>query len=277
MQYLRWPLSLIPALALCLSLFFPHAAPRAAAEEHHRFTNSLGMEFVLLESGSFMMGSPKDAPYRHESETRHQETISRAFFMQTTEVTVGQWWAVMGKKWFFPREGPENMPVTQVSWHDCQSFISRLNQKTDDGTYRLPTEAEWEYACRAGTSTAYSFGEELTCSQAMFSNNTLKADQCVPYVKSHGLETNCPAPVKRYPPNPWGLYDMHGNVWEWCQDCYGNYTSLVSRGTFECSRRIRRGGSWYKFDYACRSANRAYAHPSAKFKTTGFRLVKEVH
>ncbi len=272
MLLLSKPFFLVPALILSLlSVLF--LSP-ALAERKKTFTNSLGMEFVLLESGSFMMGSPEDEPYRHESETRHKEEISKDFYMQTTEVTLGQWWAIMGKKWFFAREGPEDLPVTKVSWHDCQSFISKLNRKTE-GTYRLPTEKEWEYACRAGTTTAYCFGEELECSQAMFNNNTLKAKQCIPYVRSRGLEVNRPAPVKSYPPNPWGLYDMHGNVWEWCQDCFGNSTSLVSRGTFDCSRRVRRGGSWYKYDYSCRSANRAYAHPSAKLKTTGFRLVKE--
>jgi len=257
-------------LPLLFSLLF---CPDAAGEEPTR-TNALGMEFVRIEPGTFMMGSPEDEPYRNTSEKLHEVIISEPFFMQATEVTLAQWWAVMGKKWFFPRKGPENRPVTEVSWHDCQSFVEKLN-KLEKGTYRLPTEAQWEYACRAGTQTAYSWGDTIDCTRAMFANNSLKSDKCIPVVRSMGLEPGAPAPVKSYPPNPWGLYDMHGNVWEWCLDCFSEYPGPGMPGILECDRRVRRGGSWTSDAHNLRSANRAYAHPAAKFKTTGFRVIQK--
>ena len=238
------------------------------------YQNRLGMEFVRIEPGRFMMGSPPDAPLRGESEKPHKAIISEPFYMQTTEVTIGQWQAVMGKKWLFPRKGPKNLPVTDVSWHDCQKFIKKLNRRTDQ-SYRLPTETEWEYACRAGTQTAFFWGDNIECTRAMYANSAVKSGQCVETVRALGLETNGPAPVKSYEPNDWGLYDMHGNVWEWCRDCFDQYPLPEDPGTFECVRRVRRGGSWYSDPHSLRSANRAYAHPAAKFKTTGFRLVKE--
>ncbi|MFO7931386.1 MAG: formylglycine-generating enzyme family protein [Desulfosalsimonas sp.] len=247
----------------------------AAAAEQETFTNSLGMKFVLIEPGTFIMGSPPDDPLGSESETWMETRINEPFYIQTTEVTIGQWQKVMGKKWLFPRKGAADMPVTNVSWHDCRDFIDKLNKKSPH-TYRLPKEAEWEYACRAGTQTSYSWGDQPDCTKAMYANSPVKTDDCVDTVKSMGLETGAPAPVKTYPANPWGLYDMHGNVWEWCSDCFDRDRGAGESDDFSCSRRVRRGGSWYSSPYSLRSSNRAYAHPAAKFKTTGFRLVKEV-
>ena len=169
------------------------------------------------------------------------------------------------------------MPVTQVSFYDCQDFINKLN-KMGKGVYRLPTEMEWEYACRAGTTTAYSFGDSIDCSKAMYGNNQQKLTECIQHFKSMGLAPNQAAPVKSFAPNPWGFYDMHGNVWEWCSDPYRDYKShQIDTGydPIKADTRIKRGGSWYKYGFYCRSANRAYAHPGAKFQTTGFRLVLE--
>ena len=242
------------------------------------FRNSVGMEFVLIPAGTFMMGSPKDERYRNKSEVQHQVTISRPFYMQTTEVTLKQWWALMGKRFFGRRKGPDNLPVVKVSWHKSMEFIKKLNA-LNEGTYRLPTEAEWEYAARAWTSTAYRWGNTIDCSKAMYHNNRLKENLCVDYVKSKGLPVDGPAPVKSYEPNAWGLYDMHGNVWEWCQDWYGDYPTgsvLDPAGPDAGTDKVRRGGSWFRYGSSCRSANRAKAHPSAKFQTTGFRVVREV-
>ena len=242
------------------------------------FTNTLEMSFVLIPSGTFTMGSPTNEPHRGSSEVRHQVTISKPFYMQTTEVTVKQWHSIMGRRMMMFRQGADNVPVTRVSWFDCMEFIKRLN-KLGQGRYRLPTEAEWEYAARAGTSTAYSWGDTINCEKAMYGNNSLKDDVCQFYYRSIGLKMDQPAPVKTYKPNPWGLYDMHGNVWEWCMDWYGDYGEkpvIDPKGPESGNMRIRRGGSWFKYGYSCRSANRSFGHPATRYNTTGFRLVREI-
>jgi formylglycine-generating enzyme required for sulfatase activity len=195
--------------------------------------------------------------------------------MQTTEVTLDQWRALMGKRIFGKRKGPGNMPVIEVSWHDCMDFIKKLNSRSE-WSYRLPTEAEWEYACRAASSTAYSWGNTIDCEKAMYGNNSRKCSECIDYVQSRGLFIDRPAPVKSYHANAWGLYDMHGNVWEWCHDWYADYTlhsKTDPQGPDSGTMRIRRGGSWFKYGYSCRSANRNSGHPSSRYQTTGFRLI----
>lgn len=257
-------------------LFIFH--PNEAMPTEKTFRNALGMEFVLIPAGSFIMGSPPEEAYRDEREIQHTVTITRPFYMQMTEVTLAQWRAVMGSKMFGRRKGPPDLPVVRVSWYDCVEFLDALNAR-NQGTYRLPTEAEWEYACRAGTNTAYSWGDTADCTRAMYGNNTLKFGVCVDYITTRGLKPNGPAPVKSYPPNPWGLYDLHGNVWEWCLDRFGAYDpahSVDPQGPDFGTMRVRRGGSWYKYGYSCRSANRAYAHPASKLRTTGFRIIREV-
>jgi len=217
-------------------------------------TNSLGMEFVLIPAGTFTMGSPPDEPGRKQNEVVHTAKISSPFYLQATEVTVKQWRGVMGKRFFGRKKGSDNMPVVRVSWQDCIKFIKKLNAR-NDGVYRLPTEAEWEYACRAGA------------------------------VKSKGLPLDQPAPVKSYAPNALGLYDMQGNVWEWCEDWYHPYkpdVAVKSRAqggspSIETGTdKVRRGGSWYGTRGRCRCANRNYSHFANRYQTTGFRLVREV-
>jgi formylglycine-generating enzyme required for sulfatase activity len=222
------------------------------------------------------MGSPVDEPHRRAgSEVQHRVTITRPFYMQTTEVTLKQWWAIMGKRFFGRRKGTLDMPVKKVSWYDCIRFIEKLSEQ-EKGSYRLPTEAEWEYACRAGSSTAYSWGSAIACSNAMYGNKRHRFEECLDYVKSRGLETNRPAPAKSFPPNAWGLYDMHGNVWEWCHDWFGEYTPEETkdpRGPDSGDKKVRRGGSWFGGGALCRAANRNYGHPASRYRTTGFRLV----
>jgi len=256
---------------LIVYTYYPH--PLIAFNKVYR--NSLGMEFVLIPAGAFNMGSPLNEPYRKKDEVQHKVTINEPFYIQITEVTLDQWRTLMGKKFFGRRKGTGNAPVVKVSWHDCMDFIKKLNALSE-WSYRLPTEAEWEYACRAGSSTAYSWGSIIDCGKAMYSNNSLKSTECLDYVKSKGLPVDQPAPVKSYTPNSWGLYDMHGNVWEWCQDWYGEYiigAKIDPLGAGSGSERVRRGGSWFKYGYSCRSANRNYGHPGSRYKTTGFRLV----
>ncbi len=259
-------------ILLFIGTFFPVSV--FALEK--TFTNSLGMEFVLISSGTFMMGSLPDEPHRDFSEIRHRVSISQPYYMQTTEVTLKQWHALMKSKLLIFRNASGDMPVTRVSWFDCMEFVKRLNGM-GQGKYRLPTEAEWEYAARAGTTTAYSWGNTIDCGKAMYGNNSVKYDVCQNYLKSIGLQMDQPAPVKTYRPNPWGLYDMHGNVWEWCLDWFGDYpknAAVDPKGPASGTMRIRRGGSWFKYGYSCRSANRSYGHPATRYQTTGFRLIK---
>jgi len=260
------------------ALIFNPLSPLPVNALEKTITNSIGMEFVLITGGTFKMGSPKDEPNRRGNEIEHQVTISKSFYMQTTEVTVKQWRAVMGKRFFFKKKGTDHMPVVKVSWDDSIDFIKKLNA-LNEGVYRLPTEAEWEYVCRAGTTSAYAWGKSIDCSNAMYGNNTLKMDVCVNDVKSKGLPVDQPAPVKSYSPNAWGLYDMEGNAYEWCQDWYGpSYGRDVvvdPKGPSSGSDRVRRGGSWYGPGARCRCAYRNLSNPANRYQTTGFRLVRE--
>lgn len=276
---------LLSKLPLCLALVFSAtlALPAAGAEEGRplppRVSNALGMEFVLIPPGSFMMGTPRHEPGFQPSEARHRVTITRPFYMQTTEVTLGQWRAVMGTGFLSLRQGPGNTPVVRVSYYQVQRFLRRLNGK-GMGVYRLPTEAEWEYCARAGSQTAYPWGDGISCKYAMYANNPEKRGDCLNYYQRRGLRPNTPAPVKSFPPNAWGLYDMNGNVWEWVSDWWGPYPhgpQTDPQGPPEGIWRVRRGGSWFGGPRLLRSANRNFAHPASKYSTLGFRVVKEIN
>lgn len=275
----RTPRSVVegPGLAfiwLILSLILPVSL--LAMEK--RQGNSTGMEFVLIHPGTFSMGTSGEGHPSKANEIHHEVTLTRPFYMQATEVTVAQWRNVMGERFFAKKKGAPDMPVVKVSWQDCAEFIHKLNT-LGEGTYRLPTEAEWEYACRSGSTTPYSWGETIDCSKAMYSNNTLKSNECVKDVTTEKkLPADQPAPVKSYAPNAWGLYDMSGNVWEWCQDWYAPYPEGAvtdPQGPKTGSARVRRGGSWYGKGSRCRCANRNWSHPANRYQTTGFRLVME--
>lgn len=271
-----------PSWALGLIMLFPllqiFVSPGLLYSAEKTLKNSLGMEFVLLAAGTFVMGSPSDEPNRQSNEVQHQVTLTKPFYMQTTEVTIGQWKALMGRRVFGHREAEERMPVAKVSWFDSIQFLEKLNA-LNEGVYRLPAEAEWEYACRAGSVTPYHWGKDIDCSRAMHGNSEMKNGDCIPFVESRGWDPDGPARVKSYPPNAWGLYDMHGNMWEWCHDWFDKYPSIAvtdPRGPDSGTWKVRRGGSWFGFGHSCRSANRAYAHPGSKFSTAGFRVVREV-
>jgi formylglycine-generating enzyme required for sulfatase activity len=266
------------AIAVLVLTVLPFASAETGDQELPKKVNTLGMEFVLIPAGSFQMGSPPTEKYRDKDEELHEVTISKPFHMQTTEVTQGQWKAVMGDNPSGAENCGKNCPVERVSWNDCQNFISKLN-KMGIGKYRLPTEAEWEYACRAGSTAAYSWGDKIDCRDALFANNTYKGpDTCVSFVKKHGFSSDEPVPVKTYPPNKWGLYDMHGNVWEWCQDWYGKYPAgpeTDPTGPSKGHMKARRGGSFFKYPWYLRSANRNRGNPQSRFHTQGLRLVME--
>ncbi|MCL1888957.1 MAG: formylglycine-generating enzyme family protein [Desulfovibrionaceae bacterium] len=220
------------------------------------------MEFVLIPSGSFMMGCDSSLEECHDNEIpRHEVSISQAFYLGKFPVTQAQWLAVMENN---PSkfEGRRN-PVEQISWHDAQEFVGRLNAKEGHNRYRLPTEAEWEYAARAGTDMAYFFGSDRN-----------ELSRYAWYAGNSGEKTQ---PVGRKLPNPWGLYDVYGNVFEWVLDWYGkkyyaNRPGTDLKGPSYGANRVLRGGSWYSDAGICRSAYRSYFTPDYRFVTMGVRL-----
>ncbi|MCP4108120.1 MAG: SUMF1/EgtB/PvdO family nonheme iron enzyme [Desulfobacteraceae bacterium] len=233
-------------------------------------TNSLRMKFVYIKAGTFTMGSPENEKGRDSDEKQHRVTLTKGFYMQTTEVTQRQWKAIMGSN-LSNFKGCEECPVENVSWNDTQEFIKKLNQK-GEGVYSLPTEAEWEYAARAGTDTPFYFGKCLSTDQVNYNGNyPLKGCPKGEYRKKT-------TPVASFKANLWGLYDMHGNVWEWCQDWYSNYPSTAvsdPSGPKTGSLRVNRGGSWvYNAGY-CRSACRRNNSPDNRNNGLGFRLSRE--
>jgi sulfatase modifying factor 1 len=264
-------------IIMCVVAFsFAVMGPKAAASKLKTIQNSMGMTFVLVPAGAFLMGSPEDEPFRNKDEVLHKVTLTKPFYIQTTEVTEAQWNALMGRKWF-SRRRDGNLPVVKISWYDCMEFLEKLNG-LGEGRYRLPTEAEWEYACRAGSQAAYTWGKTIDCTQAMFANNSSDSRDCLDYATKRDLPMDGPAPVMSYPPNGWGIFDMHGNVWEWCLDWYGAYPSdsvTDPKGTPSGSQKVRRGGSWFKGASLCRSANRNFGHPASRYATLGFRVVRE--
>ena len=213
------------------------------------------VNMVLIPAGKFKMGSPANEKGRNNDETQHDVTLTKPFYMGKYEVTQEQWEAVMGNN---PNgtKGPK-LPVTDVSWEDCQDFIKKLNAKTNGG-YRLPTEAEWEYACRGGTTTAYSVGNSLPIADANINGD---------YIKKVGS----------YKPNAFGLYDLHGNVWEWCEDYYEAYSQgyvTDPKGSGNGERRVVRGGSYNFIASSARSSSRLKFSPTDHIIYLGFRLAK---
>jgi formylglycine-generating enzyme required for sulfatase activity len=241
-------------------------------DKESKFTNNLGMTFVYIRPGSLMMGSPSDEPNRDDDERQHQVRLTRGFYMQTTEVTQGQWKQVMGTNPSHFKNCGDDCPVEWVFWNDCQEFIRKLNQMEGTDKYRLPTEAEWEYACRAGTDTPFSFGRCLSTDEANY-DGRYPMPAC-----SKGVYRKTTVPVASFSPNAWGLYDMHGNVWEWCEDWYGDYPSgslTDPTGPSSGARRVFRGGSWGSGARSCRSAFRSRSTPGLRSGRLGFRLARD--
>jgi formylglycine-generating enzyme required for sulfatase activity len=221
-----------------------HPQPQPKAGEI--ITNSLGMKLAWIPPGSFVMGSPPDEQHRRDDETQHKVMLTKGFYLGVYQVTQEQWQALMGHN---PSEfkGDKNLPVEQVSWERCQGFLKRLSKKEDE-EYRLPTEAEWEYACRAGTTTPFYFGETISTEQANYDGN------CVYGKGKKGVYRKKTTPVGSFPPNAWGLYDMHGNVLEWCLDWYGKYPTgevVDPQGPPSGENHVLRGGSFLIGPYRC--------------------------
>jgi formylglycine-generating enzyme required for sulfatase activity len=220
------------------------------------------MKLVYIPPGEFMMGSPDSEKDRFSREgPQHRVRITKGFYMTVTEVTQAQWKAVMGNNPSNFKD--DDLPVAQVSWDYAVEFCSRLSQKEGKG-YRLPTEAEWEYACRAGTTTRFYFGD----------NDSMLSDYAW-YYENTGTKT---LPVGKKKPNSFGLYDMHGNVSEWCSDWYDeDYYSQSPvddpKGPSTGQYRVIRGGSWNYLPRLSRSANRIGRLPDHSDYGFGFRVV----
>jgi formylglycine-generating enzyme required for sulfatase activity len=234
------------------------------------FTNTIGMKLVLIPAGEFPMGSPETEKERAGDEgPQHTVKITRPYYMGATEVTQGQWQAVMGTN---PSNFKgDNLPVENVSWSDCHEFLKKLSAR-EGQTYRLPTEAEWEYACRAGTTAPFNTGETIGTDQANYDGNEVYVNG----VKGEFRQKTTPA--GKFNPNSWGLYDMHGNVWEWCEDWYDkdyyrNSPAADPTGPAQSTGRVLRGGSWSVAPKCCRSAFRFRYGPDFRYVDVGFRAV----
>ena len=248
------------ATFLCLVVVLLTSTTHAQMNLKKALLNSIGMKFVLIPAGTFKMGAEGK---ESDEKPVHQVTISRAFYLGKFEVTQSQWQAVMGNNPAF-FSGEADLPVESVWWTDAQAFIKKLNEMEGSNRYRLPTEAEWEYAARAGSSTDYSFG-----------NDPQQLRLHAWYKENAGGKTH---PVGKLKSNAWGLHDMLGNVWEWVQDWYGRYPSDAVTDPQEISagtHRMRRGCGWNNVAEACRTPNR-YSVVGFRDDFIGFRVLRTI-
>jgi formylglycine-generating enzyme required for sulfatase activity len=237
------------------------------------FTEDLGkgikLEIVAIPTGTLLMGSPENELERDDRESpQHQVTVP-SFFMGKYQLTQAQYQAIMGYNPAYFKGN--NRPVERVSWDDAVTFCQKLSQKTGKN-YRLPSEAEWEYACRAGTKTPFSFGDNITSDLVNYNGN-------YPYASApKGKYREQTTDVGTFPPNAFGLYDMHGNVWEWCEDdWHENYRNAPINGSAwtipSRSFKLLRGSSWDGLPEDCRSACRDYLNFACNYSNIGFRVV----
>ena len=284
----EYPKGLYAPLAKLRLAELERPAPPALAKQ---MTNRLGMEFVLIPAGRFQMGCSQteaEQAYRKfsvvfkdaklewftDAVPAHEVSITKPFYLGKYEVTQGQWEAVMGSN---PSNFKgANLPVERVSWEDCQEFIRKLNAK-GEGEYRLPSEAEWEYACRAGTTGEYAGSLDGMGWYYENSGERRLSDENWP--KESDTNKCRTHPVGQKSPNAWGIYDMHGNVWEWCQDWYdekyyGKSPGSDPTGPSGGTSRVIRGGGWNDAAPGCRSAYRTRLTPDARNYLLGFRLVR---
>ena len=249
--------------AVCVLLFLLAKIGSAEATVAKKIKNTIGMELVLIHAGEFQMGSDNGLD---REKLVHTVKITKPFYLSATEVTQAQYEAVTGEK---PSKFKgKDLPVEKVTWEEAVEFCKKLSAN-ENKTYRLPTEAEWEYACRAGTKTTYCFGdiEKDLDDYAWFGDNAY--DKGEKYAQ----------PVGGKKPNAWGLFDMHGNVFEWCHDLYGEYptgTATDPTGPTRGEFRVFRGGSWVSLARYCRTANRYRYWRRIRFPGLGFRLALSV-
>ena len=282
----RKPTTCLKRLIVCgMWLAVASGSPWAAAEEPQIITNSIGMKLARIPAGTFMMGSPRSEAERDDKEERHEVTITKPFYIGVYEVKQSEYVAVMkqanGNVNRSKFKG-DDQPVENVEWKRAKSFCKYLSDRSKEKeagrTYRLPTEAEWEYACRGGTSTAFSFGDSLSSEQANFNGNYPAGDA------RSGKYLRKTAPIGSYEPNSFGLYDMHGNVAEWCADWYdpeyyfdspdedplgppfGVVDTKFTNNGKENFFVVVRGGCWVDDARACRSAYRFRGMPNTQYR-----------
>jgi formylglycine-generating enzyme required for sulfatase activity len=223
---------------------------------------------VLIPAGEFTMGSPASEAERGDDENAHRCVIGRPFWLGETEVTQDLWARTMGSN---PSKHPgDQNPVDSVSWDDCQRFVAKLDGGNGAG-WRLPSEAEWEYACRAGTTTPFAFGASISSEQVNF-------DGSRPYAGSEKSENRHRVlPVRSLPANAFGLFDMHGNVYEWCQDSYAPAAASTEAPLGGDGNPVVRGGAWGSMAHGCRSAFRFHGYERyAKNERLGLRLARSL-
>jgi len=241
-------LSLVVITAALVTALSVRAQPK---DPPKHFTNSIGMKFVWIPPGDFMMGSPQDEKKRAVNETQHKVTLTKGFYLGVHLVTQEQWQAVMGNNPSSFKDD-KNLPVETVSWLDCQEFIKKLREK-DKKRYRLPSEAEWEFACRAGTTTPFHFGETISSDQANYNGTNVYG------IGKIGVAREKTTSVGSFSANGFGLHDMHGNLFQFCEDFYGVYPQADvtdPQGAKKGNSRVARGGSWSSHPAFCRSAFR---------------------
>jgi formylglycine-generating enzyme required for sulfatase activity len=250
-------------------LAFASANIACADPPPERWTEPMtGMEFVRIPAGEFVMGSPSDEPGHQDNEAQHRVRLTKAFYLTVTEVTRRQWDAMM------PSAGVSSdpdLPVVNVNWNEVNAFLEKLSAFRS-GRYRLPTEAEWEYACRAGTTTAYSTGPTLSTDQANYNGEFPLPGQ------ARGVNRAAILKAGSFPPNSWGLRDMHGNAWEWTADplcAYSEGTSTDPAPACEAPLKVIRGGSWRFNADSARCALRYTHRPQDRGDSLGFRVVLE--
>ncbi|NEP77845.1 MAG: SUMF1/EgtB/PvdO family nonheme iron enzyme [Okeania sp. SIO3B3] len=253
-----------------ISGYITHRTQGSARQKIEDLGNGIKLEMVYIPGGSFLMGSPENEEGREKNESPQHEVTLQPFYMSKYPITQQQYQAMMGNN--LSNFKGENRPVETVSWHDAIEFCKKLSRKTGK-IYRLPSESQWEYACRAGTTTPFYFGETITSELVNYDGNYPYA--YAPKDKYRKETTD----VGSFPPNAFGLYDMHGNVWEWCEDIWhGNYNGAPTDGSAwetegDSNIRMLRGGSWYYNSRGCRSARRSYYDADDHYLIRGFRIV----
>jgi formylglycine-generating enzyme required for sulfatase activity len=292
------------AILIGLNAFEPASSQSAAVPDKPRASDTFSEcrncpEMIVLPAGSYMMGSPEDEPLRRENEKQHRVTLAQPFAMSRTPVTWDQWEACVRDDWCdglaielalttlpngeanpnFTDKGRGTRPVVGVSWFDAQAFVGWLNHKAGvDDLYRLPSEAEWEYGARAGSTTAFPWGTELDYNHGNFGKYE---DGLGGQAEGRDVWVDETSPVGSFPPNEFGLYDMHGNIFEWVEDCYeADLTNAPSDGSANkngnCANRVFRSGTFLSNVYMQRTARRAapYVATQRGRNYLGFRVAR---